>query len=188
MNDSDIFSIFSAPGTVPGRGAAPLRLRAHSPLLPASGPLWLSLQGPKLFLSRVLVSEETEGKDGKSGKLRHGWLKAVNPQTQDWSLGETWTQNAWGQDGQGPRKAKGRPWGCVCWGFAGGSAVSSSADAAGSPGVPDTPESAGYVFWQRRCVCALSWRGSSQFPLDLSKGPRSQQGQKALQETDLQRE
>lgn len=49
----------------------PLRLGDHSPLPLASRPL-LPRQGPKFFLRGVLVSEETEGKDRQSGKLRHG--------------------------------------------------------------------------------------------------------------------
>lgn len=55
------------PHGLPWKGATYLRLGVHSPLLPASGPL-LPRQGPKLFLGRVLVSEETKGRDRQSGK------------------------------------------------------------------------------------------------------------------------
>lgn len=92
--------------------------RPHSPLLSASGPL-LPLQGPKLFLGRVLVSEQTEGQDSQSGELRHGEMEAVNPKTLDWSQREGWPQNSCGQDVQGSWKAgEARE---VGWGLAGGS-------------------------------------------------------------------
>lgn len=50
----------------------PRRLGAHSPVLPASGPL-LPCQGPKLFLGRVLVSEETAGKDRQAVRKAWAW-------------------------------------------------------------------------------------------------------------------
>lgn len=55
--------------------AASPKAGAHSPLPPASGPL-LPRQGPKLFLRRVFVSEETEGRERKSGKPGHGGVGA----------------------------------------------------------------------------------------------------------------
>lgn len=45
---------------------------------------------------------------------------AMNPQTQDRCQGETWTQNAWGQDGLGLCKTRGNAWGGEAGGLLGG--------------------------------------------------------------------
>lgn len=80
---------------------------------------------------------------GKSGKLRHGGFKAVNPQSQGWSQ-ESWTRNAWGQASRGharPGEGSG--------GWVRGLLGECSEKFSGKPGwrgIPDTPESAGYLF------------------------------------------
>ena len=76
------------PQGLPWKGATDRRLGVHSPLPPASG-LLLPCQGPQLVLRRVLVSEETEGKQRPSGKPGHGGGPSGEPQklrlqSEDW--------------------------------------------------------------------------------------------------------
>ena len=69
----------AVPSGSPWQRATGLRLGVHSPLLSAPG-LLLPCQGPQLFLRRVLVSEETEGKQRPSGKPGHGGDQRGEPQ------------------------------------------------------------------------------------------------------------
>lgn len=174
----------------PGRGAAHLRLGAHSPVLPASGP-WLSLQGPKLFLRRVLVSEETEGKDREGRKAqaqRDQGSESSNPGLES---GEELDPKCMGTGWAGAVQGQGKALD-VGWGLAGGRDCSeklwdkdNDKGRVAGEGRSWTPLNSAWHSPLSEKACAWSCRKSSQFPPDLRKGPRSKQGQKAWQETDL---
>ena len=168
------------PHGLPWKGATYLRLGVHSPLLPASGPL-LPRQGPKLFLGRVLVTEETEGRDRQSGKPGHGgWgTKAVNlgcggDQSRNCSQREAWPQKAWDRMGRGhPRPGAGRGGGLGGW----------LAECSRGPRHPR-------ICWLtllEELPCELPWRVHN-FHQILRKGPKPKPGQKEFRETDLQLE
>lgn len=137
------------------RGALqpPLRLEAHSPLPPASGPL-LPGQGPQLLLRGVLVAEETEGTDRQvSGTLRHGGRAPCQGS-------ETPNSVLKSEGGMGPRapgdrrsSARGRP------GEGSGGGLGSAA------GV-QTPQNLLALSWRR---CAHCPEGA--VPTGLRRGP-----------------